>query len=161
MQAAATAAERSEAEWQKKLNISDDRILGLRDEMADKEKAAAERERELQEQLDEAQAQQHRLNGRIEDEAVRHRRETAQMKQRFEQEMGELSQTLGRQIGSLNEQLKSEKTALQAQMLKLNTQNQEYRSMLLQSAEELRQLLSRLPVPDEADSGNIDEEEEA
>lgn len=54
--------------------------------------------------------------------------------------------TLWRKNQQLNRATENEKAALQTQMLKLNSQNQEYRSMLLQNASKIRHLLSRLPV---------------
>ena len=55
------------------------------------------------------------------------------------------------------QQLQAEKSSLQDTILQLNSQNQQYRSVLMQSAAELRTLLGRLP--DVQDEENVIEGE--
>ena len=103
--------------------------------------AFSEKEKEL---LDNAAKEQDKLNTQLAQETERFRTEFALQTQKYEQSLLELNQVLTQQ----KEHWTNEKSELQEQILNLNRQNQEYRSLLLQSADDIRALLARLPVLD-------------
>lgn len=135
-------SEQQLAELQEKLRAAenalaekDTQLNNMQTKLLDSEAAAIEVAQTLQNQIQAAHDEMERTQSQIDE-----------LKQKHETELAELGHTLGEKISSLTEQLKNEKAALQTQMLKLNSQNQEYRSMLLQNASKIRHLLSRLPV---------------
>ena len=148
------------SETQQQLDDSHNQTKQLQQDLQDAQENFAAKEKELtihavaeqnklQNQLQEALAafsekEQDKLNTQLAQETERFRTEFALQTQKYEQSLLELNQVLTQQ----KEHWTNEKSELQEQILNLNRQNQEYRSLLLQSADDIRALLARLPVQD-------------
>lgn len=111
--------------WQEALQMA-------KDEFAQKE----------QELIESAHLKQEQLNTRLAQESERFRSEFALQAQQHEQNLANINLLLSQQ----KERAQNDKAELQEQIFQLNRQNQEYRSLLLQSANDIRTLLARLPV---------------
>ena len=157
LQVAKEAAQKELESAYSQISTQDEQIQELLTKLKTTEEGGEQLAQKLQDQLQAALNRNEILQINLEQEEQRFQNEAEQMKLAHQTALEDVSHRLGEQIGKLNEQIKNEKTALQTQMLKLNSQNQEYRSMLLQNATQLRQLLSRLPAESGSDtvSGSI------
>ena len=126
---------------QLRLTTSNSNAEQLQEELKEVREALLEQERVL---MEKAEAEKERANTKMAQEAERFRIEFALQAQKHEQSLSRLNQAISQQ----KERLQAEKTELQEQIRQLNNQNQEYRSMLLQSANNIRALLARLPAPE-------------
>lgn len=115
--------------------------------------AQAELSEESTQHAQNLQKQQEEAEQRYNAETERLNNALSEQQQQHEQSITQLTQEMATRQARLHE----EKAQLQEQILKLNSQNQEYRSLLLQSARDIRALLARLPVSESDDTQGEDE----